>query len=384
MLDAAVSWFPPVEHDGRVLRFTPVLRDREWEGTIDMETSDVLEGPYPRVYFGPGMVRFARLDVARSLRTRDRQREAEQVARMIPEVEVDEDWERLASPFVDVQPSGVVTSWSRKSQARMIRKIASLDLAPLVTGDNPPAMVTLTLPDQWDVIMPDSKTAAEVFHRWVSAYRRKFGPLRSIWKREFQRRGAPHWHLWMVPPTRTLLGAEVSRQQWIDWLSRSWVTACRTEVLCGREEALKHLHAGTGVDYAEGLRARDPKRLALYFLKESVKGEGKAYQNEAPAQWAGQPVGRFWGVRGIGEAVAHVPLDPRVADRVWRVLRRARESQAGVRRVLVPRGSDPRTGEVKFRAVKRRVRVRSAAGWVAVNDGAAFAQRLGSWVASLS
>ena len=48
------------------------------------------------------------------------------------------------------------------------------------------------------------------------------------------------------------------------------------ECLGGPDVARLHRAAGTGVDYAEGARARDPKRLAIYFLKESLGGAGKS------------------------------------------------------------------------------------------------------------
>lgn len=259
----------------------------------------------------------------------------------------------------------------------MVQKIMSLDLAPLVSGEAPPCMVTLTCPGDWLAVAPSSEAFTAAFRRWQSAYRRKWGrSLSAIWKREFQRRGAPHLHLWTVPPVPS------SRmQEFRDWCSASWTAALfygRTTLPGERE---RHLSAGTGVDFAEGLRARDPKRLALYFLKESGIGGDKSYQNQAPREW-GQAVGRFWGYVGIADATVSVQLAPEDAVRLWRILRKLRAAGAGTRVVRAQR-VDQR-GVVSYRSVSRRVRPPAAAGWVAVNNGADVAVQLAAWLGGQS
>jgi hypothetical protein len=264
-----------------------------------------------------------------------------------------------------------VTGWSAKSRAHLVRTVASLDLHPLVSGDVPPAMVTLTLPGDWLAVAPTAEAAQLAFKRWVRAFERQWKvPLRCIWKREFQRRGAPHWHLWLVPPV------PMGRlRDFRSWLSESWTRALQVP---DSEERRKSLLAGTGLDFAEGLRARDPKRLAVYFLKESLGGEGKAYQNDPPAAWAGQSVGRYWGVRGIPVAVEAVHVDPVHAHRVWRVMRKAREASA--RTYVEVEKYDARTGRVYTIQRRQGRKVRARAGWVAVNDGAAFAERIARYL----
>ena len=47
------------------------------------------------------------------------------------------------------------------------------------------------------------------------------------------------------------------------------------------EERRKHRAAGTGVDYAEGVRLSDPRRMAVYFANTGRKD----YQHHVPSEW---------------------------------------------------------------------------------------------------
>jgi hypothetical protein len=344
------------------------------------------EGPSVSVDIAPGLVRLRRVDHNRAEKARVRAQDRGARRRMIDDRLAAAD---LHTPMVWASvvdeahgssdgKRGAVVGWSRDSRARLVSSILELDLASFVARGTP-CMVTLTLPGRWQEVAPTAAAAAAAFHRFDRAWRKHWGePLRCIWKREFQRRGAPHWHLWTVLPEG------VNGDEFRAWLSRAWTTAL--QVKDPTERALS-LAAGTGLDFAEGLRASDPKRLAVYFLKESMGGEGKAYQNMPPEAWEGQSVGRYWGVRGLDKAVATVAVDPVDSVAIFRAMRRAREARGVTREVRVPRVSvDAATGEVRtrFRKVRRRVRVRSAAGWVAVNDGPAFGASLGRYAELLS
>jgi hypothetical protein len=361
LVGIAAAQFPDAR---RARTFSRVLVGDAW-----LEHRDSADGPTGFLVIGPGMLQVRRVNLARQDAARRRDDDALDRARARGDDLV---------PSASDSGRGTVSAWSAKSQARLVQKIASLDLAPLVTGESPPAMVTLTCPGDWRAVAPSSAAFVAAFRRWQSAYRRRWGrSLACIWKREFQRRGAPHLHLWTVPPVPS------SRmQEFRDWCSASWTAALFYGVNAAPGERERHLRAGTGVDFAEGLRARDPKRLGIYFLKESGIGDdgGKAYQNEAPAEW-GSEVGRFWGVLGIADATETVQLDPNDAVRLWRILRRARQASSGNRTQRAMRVD--RRGVVAFRRVNRRVRPPAAAGWVAVNDGAATAERLAGWLASV-
>lgn len=362
-------------------------RQSSWRPSLDGDSvewdSQRREGAVGHFTIGPGMVRLEQLDLNRrdlaaERAVHDRRRS------------IDLDVQSFHAPMVwaafgDAAPAtrSVVSEWSRKSRARLVRTIASLDLAPLVAVDRIPCMVTLTLPGDWLALTPDSATAARFLDNFARRWRDRWGVAPAwIWKREFQRRGAPHWHLWLVPPTDDAAGFR-------EWVSSAWTQTIkpsrevdkgrhvesRPGVRCVCSEWCRSLAAGTGVDYAEGMRARDSRRLAIYFLKETLGGEGKAYQNGPPSEWDGQSVGRFWGVRGIKPATATVRLDPERAAALWRIMRTHRERSIPLRVEEVR--SNSRTGELR-RPVTRstRVTVYGKAGWLAVNDGPAFAEAL--------
>jgi hypothetical protein len=96
---------------------------------------------------------------------------------------------------------GVITEWSRKSRSAMCRTFAELDYSPLVESGRVPAMVTLTYPGDWEAVAPDGASVKRHMVLWRKRFQREYNePVRYIWKLEFQRRGAPHIHLWMAPP----------------------------------------------------------------------------------------------------------------------------------------------------------------------------------------
>jgi hypothetical protein len=404
---AASMWPTEVRRAGRTAWHAQGRPDADGFVT-SAEFGTLHEGAYPRVEIGPGMLRFGRVDHNRAERARaaaaDRHARQGQQEYTVTE---DGSIERLAP----LTKRGVIRNWAAKSRSRMIATVSSLDTAAMLDRGMP-GMLTLTLPGDWLAVAPSAAAAAACFDRFTRAYAKKWKvSLACIWKREFQRRGAPHWHLWMVPPTGDL--AAFRR-----WVRFAWATAMQlpkvhddgtvpgdrhdplgsadgTRPPCSDGEWCRSINAGTNLDFAEALRAADPRRLAVYFLKESgVAGEAKAYQNDAPAEWSSQhcdmttrevvteyeSVGRFWGVRGIPKATVTVDVDPEDQYAVWRVMRHLRESTAGVREQRVPR-VNMRTGQVRYRKVRRRVKVTAAAGWIAVNDGANVGSQLGSWVA---
>jgi hypothetical protein len=415
LVGAAAGMFPASGIPRDQLRFQRVLRgtggpgdQRSWAWAEVHEFS----GPLPALEVGPGMVRFRTFDAESADRTRARNADA--AARAPIDVPLSLDGRPTGMPFLqgdfapmwsvyaelpnlddeDTATRGDIRSWSPRSRNRLRAKISRLDLAPIVGGESLP--VTLTLPGDWLAVTPTAVHASKIWNRFAAAYRKRWGSLRCLWKREFQRRGAPHWHLWLVPPV-----APSDLSTYRAWLSKAWTRAlqieCSALIDCGCLSATakaraacrcdcdrdKSLKAGTGVDQAEGVRARDPRRLADYFLKESLGGEEKAYQNDAPREWDGQSIGRFWGVCGLDEAVSSVDLDPRDYAKLWRAARRVRECHSGPRVVAVDR-VDSRTGAVRTRRVRRRWKVKAGAGFVIVNDGPAFATQLAKYASQLA
>jgi hypothetical protein len=202
---------------------------------------------------------------------------------------------------------GKIVGWSRKSKNRMQLALRALDYTPLYAEGLEPAMVTLTMPGEWEHLAPTPEDFKAMVNRFRSAYRAAWGEsIRGVWKMEFQSRGAPHLHVLMTPPAGLAHG--VDRLEFRFWLSRAWARAVGAE----GDERRRHERAGTGVDYV-GEAYRDPQRIAVYFGKHGAF-EAKDYQNEMPRIWrdavaAGAQGARFWGVWGLEKASAVLLLD---------------------------------------------------------------------------
>lgn len=359
------------------------------------------EGSYPELVIGPGLLQYRRRDRssedrsqltaheradkefqlrAANLRARAAELHAQLHGPMVWAL-TDGEIQALDGSEVVGRSRGEIVTWSTRSRTNMVKTLLSLDLSHLVAGESLPVMVTLTLPGDWEKVTPDAKTAARKFDNFRRAWAHKWGAPAWIWKREFQRRGAPHWHLWLQPPT-------ADYRAFVTWLSLAWTDALEIE---DDEERRRSYLVGTNVSQAEGMKARDPKRLAIYFLKESLGGEGKAYQNRSPQSWAGESVGRFWGFAGLEKSLVQIDLEPADALTVWRILRHIRSARFVTRELRVMRQPRLRrppfadrytpklpddSGRVNFRKVRRPSKSAGSGGWIAVNDGAVAASQL--------
>lgn len=265
-----------------------------------------------------------------------------------------------------------VVEWSRKSRARMVRTIASLDLSGWSDDGGTLAMVTLTLPGAWEVVAPDGKA----FKRHVERFRRRWvratgTPWRALWKLEFQRRGAPHMHLLMRVPVF------VKGQRFEDWLSSTWADVVDHP---DPVERMKHESAGTGVDYS-GSRFRDPRRIAVYFLGHSSKHtDGKEYQHVVPGLWQGRGKGpgRFWGYAGLRKAVVEVELTLEDWVQVRRILRHVQRARIWTRdRQRAARGLP---GIDRRKSSTLGARGSLTGGFVIMGDALGFAFDLARWL----
>ncbi len=274
----------------------------------------------------------------------------------------------------------------------MCRTFAELDYSPLVESGRVPAMITLTYPGDWETVAPDGASVKRHMVLWRKRFQREYGePARYIWKLEFQRRGAPHIHLWMAPP----ISPGRSGRAFAQWLSETW-----TQVVDHPDPVQKARHrlAGTAIDVRSGLKACDPKRLAIYFTKHSspnLHGE-KEYQHIVPELWQqpGRGPGRFWGVYGLKKAIAAVEVAQDAYFAARRIVRRWSRNQAvygdsadRFPTAIVPRTAvrrvarvDSKTGVVEHRRVRRRRTLCChgglAGGYALVNDGPNFAAQL--------
>jgi hypothetical protein len=289
----------------------------------------------------------------------------------------------------------------------MVLALASLDYAPLFALGTP-AMLTFTLSGDWLTVAPNGKAYKRLVRTWRKRFIKAYGEAAAVgvYKLEFQGRGAPHLHTFMVPPTTTALcfcevcDLDYPKQlgygtplRFRDWLSHSWADVVNHP---DPIERAKHRAAGTGIDYREGLKARDPKRLAVYFSKAGGAAGGKEYQHQVPEAWQapGAGPGRFWGVWGLSTVIESVPVPDADFVRMKRTLRRLSQRQAfygdvgshwptkverRTRTVRVPRGASTATGEVRYRTVTRPLSYlnnSTGGGFLLVNDGPALASAL--------
>jgi len=338
-------------------------------------SAEIPEGPTFSLHVGPGAVTLRAKDLARheraveravrrhGLTVRENGQAAEQARQAVVLLDAgltpveplgDEDRLRARAAGENLPTRGrVMRSWSRRSKGRLVRSVCHLDFRPLFAAGWP-VMVTLTYSRSWEVQAPTGKTAKRHLGSLRRSYERRFGfPPPALWKLEFQRRGAPHFHLLIPVPHGVLLG------EFRLWLSETWAAIvdadCRARgVRCSADERMSHLMAGTGVDHREGARMRDVKRIAVYFTGHSLKSvDGKGYQHLVPELWQTEDSapGRFWG----SWALPSVRGGCLVGASDYVALRRL------LRRWAAANGRSVCTGG------------RLSGGWVAVNDGPAFA-----------
>lgn len=220
--------------------------------------------------------------------------------------------ELMGGPKVKGTGSGArITAWTRRSRSRMQDKLARLDFMPLFEDGLEPAMVTLTMPGQWEHLTPDPATFKKMVDRFTLYYQRAWGQRpRGVWKMEFQQRGAPHLHILMTPPAGTV-HTRRGELEFGEWLQYAWPAV----VGATGEERAKHERAHGSkytIEYV-GDAYRDPRRIGTYFGKHGFFS-AKDYQNEIPELWAtaidnGATSARFWGSWGLQDASVSIQLD---------------------------------------------------------------------------
>ncbi len=375
-----------------------LLEGREPWATGSARRGTEPEGGQFRVTVGPGVVQLSWTRPVRIEKTRERQAthgHAITVAEwesVIKDALAEAEGEDAPKATKSAGARREITGWSRKSRANMCKCFAQLDYSPIVSTGRIPAMVTLTYPGDWVTVAPCGKAAKRHLDNWAGRYRTEWGEAaRYIWKLEFQARGAPHFHLWLAPPTHSGKAGLPFRK----WLSKTWADVVDHP---DPAERANHECAGTAVDVLAGLRASDPKRLAIYFTKHSSPNSqgAKEYQHVVPQAWRapGKGPGRFWGKSGLKKATTTVEMPAASYINARRVIRRWSRNQptfpdptnrfpAAVNprtvNVSVPR-VDAKTGKVTYRRLHRRRQLCSqgglAGGFALVNNGPEFASQL--------
>ena len=137
------------------------------------------------------------------------------------------------------------------------------------------SMLTLTYPRHFP---SDGRTVKRHLNTFLTALRRAHPAVEYLWFIEFQKRGAPHFHVLM----RGIRVHSATQK----WCSSTWYRICDT----GDE---RHLRAGTRLECI-----RVPNGAARYAVKYAYKMR----QKTVPPDY--RNVGRFW---GHSRAVKPVP-----------------------------------------------------------------------------
>ncbi|MEZ5411225.1 MAG: hypothetical protein R2761_24560 [Acidimicrobiales bacterium] len=249
----------------------------------------------------------------------------------------DDSPEQLELPMDDLDGQGVIREFSSRSRRRLREAVAEIDWADAVrsvseaTGQPARLMfVMLSYPGDWRRWAPDPDECVghleALYKRLARKLSRRLGVtvrVPCVWKREFQRRGAPHFHLVLVVPH--VLDGEPLR----NWLSREWY-----DVVGSGDE--RHLRAGIRVDAVRGFEASDPARIASYlagYLGPDERLGDKEVQHQVPEGWAtaSGSVGRWWSVRGVSRVRVEVRITRRQMIEVQRLLRALYRSEVRVR-----------------------------------------------------
>jgi hypothetical protein len=191
------------------------------------------------------------------------------------------------TPPRDPPTRGDVVEFSRKSRQRLAFVAANTDVQFKT-------MITLTYPKDFP---SDGQKVKANFHAFLEWLSRDLGARPSyLWFLEFQKRGAPHFHLlidWSLPliwreQRVTLDGHTVTRKR-ENPDARTAVKAFRFRVSAAWYRIVgsgdpKHLAAGTRVE-----RVRKKDGAARYAVKYALK----MHQKRVPQGY--HNVGRFWG-----------------------------------------------------------------------------------------
>lgn len=154
---------------------------------------------------------------------------------------------------------GAIEELSARARLRMLHTVKNSDV-------NWQSLICLTYPAEFP---SDGRTVKANLNAFLTVMRRKFGEgVSYLWFLEFQRRGAPHLHMFCdVEPSSAL---------------RAWISVTWYRIVGSRD--IRHLRAGT---QWSKLRHDDGafRYAAKYACKPSQKMVPEGYRD----------VGRFWG-----------------------------------------------------------------------------------------
>ena len=230
--------------------------------------------------------------------------------------------------------------WSAKSRRRMRFDFGALPWEMLGAR---PVMITLTYPGEWELWVPDARTFVRQREALKERWRRKYGGPIGVWVAEFQRRGAPHLHLYVGLPDavsdteytglqRRTIARRMAERQRGSYEARKRLRAPKGEFAMWLRTAWWEIvgsglpaHHGRGVDIAaaffsdQAAEGANRVRVAEYFWRES----GKWAQKNPPEDFGPLKFYGRWGDKqGFKPRYTEHEMDERVGLELRRMLRR--------------------------------------------------------------
>lgn len=169
--------------------------------------------------------------------------------------------------LLDVERSSI-QQFSSASRSRLIREIASY-------GSLVPVFVTLTYGKEY----PSAKETKAHLKAWWRRITKKHPDYFAVWKLEFQKRGAPHYHL-------LVYSVESRPRIDKDFLKRSWWKATGVDNLRTEIKRLRS-HRG-GIWYATKYLAKTEVYKPCPTDNDAGPSSSDSVADEGP--------GRFWGI----------------------------------------------------------------------------------------
>jgi hypothetical protein len=194
-----------------------------------------------------------------------------------------------------------ITNYSMKSRKRFFEALLTMDWEKISV--NTIRELTLTYPAIYPKDGVVLKSQFDAFAKRLKRFGSEYGQIAFAWKLEFQKRGAPHFHLIIITrfpiPLNTL--REWALTSWSDFVGK-WIHSLDQY---SDEEKLsaieKHRKAGIEADCVRKSKHGLVCYLAWYIGKE--KGKAKEHQHVVPAEF--QNVGRWWGFYGKNTGLLH-------------------------------------------------------------------------------
>lgn len=195
---------------------------------------------------------------------------------------------------------GIVSTFSPQARGRLLTLLNSVDREKVPAGSV--WFGTLTYPSSWPRDPSEWKRHLSTF---IKRFERKWGKVPIVHKLEYQRRGAPHYHLLFI-----WIGAKPELSAFREWMAEAWSTVVASE------EKEKHKLAGTQCDPAESWGGVN-SYIGKYMSKEVSQLPVDPSTGEI------HPPGRYWGVHRkslLPIQIVKEELTEKQAYRVRRIL----------------------------------------------------------------